>query len=152
MKFSNSKSQCKEGPCTPWINKHTLYSLHSLWFLWTIIFLGNPCYLSNWRMRYVWMNGTMLFLAKYLGFLFNIYIYKMQWLVSSNWKFLPRPKLDFSWSKPSYAVWLCFEFCQTLWPLIRNLAYSHYQDHVHIHSHAILPPLEDSNYFHPLAK
>ena len=40
--------------------------------------------------------------------------------------------------KPSYALCLCFDFCQTLWPLIGNFSYSHDQHHVHIHSHAIL--------------
>ena len=54
-----------------WINLHTFNSLHFLWFLWTFIIIGNPCSLSNWLMWYEWMNGTMLFLAKYLGFLFK---------------------------------------------------------------------------------
>ena len=36
----------------PRTNLHTLYSLHSLKFLWIIIFIGNPCSLSNWLMWY----------------------------------------------------------------------------------------------------
>ena len=55
----------------PWINLHTLYSLHPFYFLWTIIFIGTPCSLSDWIMWYDWMNGTMLFLAKYLKFVFK---------------------------------------------------------------------------------
>ena len=63
------------SPCAlhalPWINLHTLYSLHSFKFLWTYIIIGTPCYLCNWLMWYDWMNGAMLFLAKY--FFKNIY-------------------------------------------------------------------------------
>ena len=36
--------------------------------------------------------------------------------------------------KPSYAVWLCFEFCQNSLTLVRDLSYSHDQDHIHVHS------------------
>ena len=64
----------------PWINLHTTYSLHSFSFLWTYFCIGTPCYLSNWLMWYDWMNGTMLFLAKYLEFLKKNH----QYLVSSN--------------------------------------------------------------------
>ena len=46
------------SPCAlhalPWINLHTLYSLHSFKFLWTYILIGTPCYLSNWLMWYDW--------------------------------------------------------------------------------------------------
>ena len=92
-KISTPNHNAKKGlalHALSWINLHTLYALHSIWFLWTIIIIGNPCYLSNWRMWYDWMNGTMLFLAKYLGFLFKKK--EAQWLVSSKYKFLPRPK------------------------------------------------------------
>ena len=35
-----------------WINLHTLYSLYSFLFLWTFIFIGTPCSLSDWIMWY----------------------------------------------------------------------------------------------------
>ena len=150
-KISTPNQNAKKGlalHALSWINLHTLYSLHSLWFLWTIIFIGNPCYLSNWRMWYDWMNGTMLFLAKYLGFLFKK---KMPWLVSSNYNFLPRPKLDFHDQTLICSLTLLWVLSNSL-TLFRDLSYSHDQDHIHIHSHAILLPLEDSKNSHPLTK
>ena len=37
-------------------------------------------------------------------------------------------------------------FVKLLWPFVRITSYAHGQDHVHIHSHAILLHLEDSKY------
>ena len=50
---------------------HTFYSL--LIFLKTCehLSIGNPFYLSNWRMRYSRMIWLLLILAKYLGFIFT---------------------------------------------------------------------------------
>jgi len=74
-----------------WINLHTLYSSHSFKFLWTYILIGTPCYLNNWLMWYDWMNGTMLFFAKYLGFLLKKIINSLSPQIN---KILPKPKLD----------------------------------------------------------
>ena len=127
-KIFNSKINAKKGLALlalSWINLHTLYSLHSLWFLWTIIIIGNPCYLSNWRMWYNRMNGTMLFLANYLWFLFKNK--KKHNGLSPQFTNSYQGQSQNFMIKPSYAVWLCFEFCQILWPLIRNLSYYHDQ-------------------------
>ena len=40
-------------------------------------------------------------------------------------------------------------FVKLLWPFERIISYAHDQDHVHIHSHAILLHLENSKYIHP---
>ena len=40
-------------------------------------------------------------------------------------------------------------FVKLLWPFERITSYAHDQDHVHVHSHAILLHLEDSKYIHP---
>ena len=41
-------------------------------------------------------------------------------------------------------------FVKLLWPFVRITSYAHDQDHVHVHSHAILLHLEDSKYIpHP---
>ena len=118
----------------PWINLHTPYFLHSFSFLWTYFCIGTPCYLSNWLMWYDWMKGTMLFLAKYLGFLFK----KLKkWLASSNYKFLPGPKLDFHDQTLICSLTLLWVLSNSL-TLVRDLSYSHDQDHVHVHSYAIL--------------
>ena len=37
-------------------------------------------------------------------------------------------------------------FVKLLWPFVRITSYAHDQDHVHVHSHAILLHLEDSKY------
>ena len=37
-------------------------------------------------------------------------------------------------------------FVKFLWPFVRITSYAHDQDHVHVHSHAILLHLEDSKY------
>jgi len=50
------------SPCAlhalPWINLHTLYSSHSFMFLWTSIFIGTPCDLSNWLMCMIGWKET----------------------------------------------------------------------------------------------
>ena len=55
------------------------------------------------------------------------------------WKVFPHMQLVFSLS-----------FVKLLWPFERITSYAHDQDHVHVHSHAILLHLEDSKYIpHP---
>ena len=51
------------------------------------------------------------------------------------WKAFPHMQLVFSLS-----------FVKLLWPIERIISYAHDQDHVHVHSHAILLYLEDSKY------
>ena len=56
-----------------------------------------------------------------------------------DWKVFPHIQLVFSLS-----------FVKLLWPFGRIISYANDQDHVHIHSHAILLHLEDSEYIlHP---
>ena len=125
------------SPCAlhalPWINFYTLYSSHSFLFLWTSIFIGTPCYLSNWLMWYNWMNGTMLFLAKYLGFLFKKKIINS--LSHQINEFLPMPKLDVHAQTFICSLTLLWVLSNSL-TLVRDLSYSHDQDHVHAHSHS----------------
>ena len=54
------------------------------------------------------------------------------------WKAFPHMQLVFSLS-----------FVKLLWPFVRITSYAHDQDHVHVHSHAILLHLEDSKCIHP---
>ena len=51
------------------------------------------------------------------------------------WKAFPHMQLAFSLS-----------FVKLLWPFVRITSYAHDQDHVYVHSHAILLHLEDSKY------
>ena len=122
------------SPCAlhalPWINLHTLYSLHSFKFLWTYILIGTPCYLSNWLMWYDWMNGTMLFLAKYLGFLFKKIINSLSPQIN---EILPKPKLDVHAQTFICSLTLLWVWSNSL-TLVRDLSYTHDQDHVHVHS------------------
>ena len=70
-KFKLNES-CQFTMCTPCTSMNKLaYSLFLAFFLVLVnIYLHrDPCCLSNWLMWYDWMNGTMLFFAKYLGFL-----------------------------------------------------------------------------------
>ena len=52
-------------------------------------------------------------------------------------------------SLSTYVTCLLIELCQIVWPFERIISYAHDQDHVHIHSHAILLHLENSKYIHP---
>ena len=102
----------------PRINLHTLYSLHSFYFLWTIIFTGTPCYLSNWLMWYDWMNGTMLFLAKYLEFVF-----KKKSSIACLLKLMKIPtkaKVRFSCSNLHMQFDFALSFVKILWPLLET--------------------------------
>ena len=117
-----------------WINLHTLYSLHSFKFLWTYILIGTPCYLSNWLMWYNWMNRTMLFLAKYLGFLFKKNCHGLSPQIENSYQ---SQKLDFHAETLICSLTLLWVFSNSL-TLVRDLSYSHDQDHVHVHSHTIL--------------
>ena len=49
-------------------------------------------------------------------------------------------------SLSTYVTCLLIELCQIVWPFERIISYAHDQDHVHVHSHAILLHLEDSKY------
>ena len=57
----------------------------------------------------------------------------MKWLVSSNWKFLPRLKLDFHDQTLICSLTLLWVLSNSL-TLVRDLSYSHDQDHIHVHS------------------
>ena len=50
---------------------------------------------------------------------------------------------------PHMQLVFSLSFVKLLWPFERITSYAHDQDHVHIHSHAILLHLEDSKYIHP---
>ena len=125
-----------QSPCAlhvlPWINLNTLYSLHSFKFLWTYILIGTPCYLSNWLMWYDWMNGTMLFFAKYLGFLFKKIINSLSPQIN---EILPKPKLDVHAQTFLCSLTLLWVWSNSL-TLVRDLSYCHDQDHVHVLSHS----------------
>ena len=144
------------SPCAlhtrSWINLHTLYSLHTFKFLWTYILIGTPCYLSNWLIWYDWMNGTMLFLAKYLRFLFKKNIKSSIACLLKLIKIPTKAKVRFSWSNPHMQFDFALSFVKFFDPG-RNLSYSHDQDHVHVHSHAILLHSKIANIFiHPQNK
>ena len=106
---------------------HTFYSLLKfLKNLWTLI-IGNPFYLSNWRMRYSRMTWLLLISCKVLG----IYFYN----TNSNSMFL-------EWHSNTYQghIWaymtktfhicllLCIEFGQVLWTLLRDVSCSQDQN------------------------
>ena len=60
--------------------------------------------------------------------------------------------MSYKFEKPSLHKQLVFSlsFVKLLWPFVRITSYAHDQDHVHVHSHAILLHLEDSKYIpHP---
>ena len=131
----------------PWIILRTLYSLLSFWFLWTYIFIGTPCYVSNWLVWYDWMNGTTLFFAKYLGFFFK--------KISSIASLLKLMKI------PTRAkVWAS---CKTLCPCSLSLLWALSNSMTHVRNFSYFPwsrsrtrplthyasILEDSKHFHP---
>ena len=60
--------------------------------------------------------------------------------------------MSYKFEKPFLHMQLVFSlsFVKLLWPFVRITSYAHDQDHVHVHSHAILLHLEDSKYIpHP---
>ena len=63
--------------------------------------------------------------------------------------------MSYKFEKPFLHMQLIFSlsFVKLLWPFVRITSYAHDQDHVHVHSHAILLHLEDSKYIpHPSTK
>ena len=59
--------------------------------------------------------------------------------------------MSYKFEKPFLHMQLVFSlsFVKLLWPFERITSYAHDQDHVRVHSHAILLHLEDSKYVHP---
>ena len=60
--------------------------------------------------------------------------------------------MSYKFEKPFLHMQLVFSlsFVKLLWPFVRITSYAHDQDHIHVHSHAILLHLEDSKYIpHP---
>ena len=57
-------------------------------------------------------------------------------------------QMSYKFEKPFLHMQFFFSlsFVKLLWPFVRITSYTHDQDHVHIHSHAILLHLEDSKY------
>jgi hypothetical protein len=92
------------------------------------LFLGTPCHLSYWGMRYSRIReldswcliiGEFYFKKKWMAILL---------LCGKQWPTRDIYRID----KPStYTTCVCIEFGQTLWPLLRNLSCSQDQDHVH---------------------
>ena len=56
--------------------------------------------------------------------------------------------MSYKFEKPFLRMQLVFSLSSVklLWPFVRITSYAHDQDHVHVHSHAILLHLKDSKY------
>ena len=54
--------------------------------------------------------------------------------------------MSYKFEKPFMQLVFSLSFVKLLWPFERITSYAHDQDHVHVHSHAILLHLEDSKY------
>ena len=94
---------------------HTFYSLLKfLKNLWTLI-LGNPFYLSNWRMRYSRMTWHLLVLAKYLALSLQIKT-QISCSLKDIFKYLPRPYIIIHDKTFHICLLHCVEFVQILWP------------------------------------
>ena len=119
---------------------HTFYSL--LIFLKTCehLSVGNPLYLSNWRMRYSRMIWHLLILAKYLGFILQN---KIQITCSLNDIQIPTKAIyDHTWQNlPHICLLLCVEFGQVLWPLLRDVSCSQDQNSRTRHKKTVVPTL-----------
>ena len=95
--------------------------------LWTLI-IGNPFYLSNWRMRYSRMIWHLLISCKVLGIYFlqnkNSNSMFLEWL----FKYLPRPYMIIHDKTFHISLILCVEFGQVLWSLLRDVSCSQDQN------------------------
>ena len=110
-----------------------LRSLHTFYFLLKLLttcehlLVGNPFYLSNWRMRYTRMTWLLLNSWKVLG----IYLQNK----NSNSMFLEWHSNTYQGHIRSYmtktchiCLLLCIEFGQVLWPLLRDVSCSQDQN------------------------
>ena len=97
---------------------HTFYS--SLIFLQTYehLFIGNPFYLSNWRMRYGRMTWLLLISSKVLGIYFTKQNSNSMFL---EWQIPTKAIYDLTWQKPSiyasYFVLSLVKFCDPYWEM-----------------------------------
>ena len=57
--------------------------------------------------------------------------------------------MSYKFEKPFMQLVFSLSFVKLLWPFERITSYTHDQDHVHVHSYAILLHLKDSKYIHP---
>ena len=79
----------------------------------------------------------MLFLAKYLGILFEKKIINCL-SPQINENSYQSQSLSFMQNIMPMQLVYCFELCQILWPMLETFCTSHDQDHVHVHSHTML--------------
>ena len=102
-----------------------------LWYGWKELLWSSP----------TWCLISRVFLYK------NTKINQVPW-----WYEIPiQSHMSYKFEKPFHICnlsshWALSNYCD---PFERITSYAHDQDHVHVHSHAILLHLEDSKYIHP---
>ena len=101
------------------------------------ISLGPHAHLSSWCVWYGLMTWSSLLMFKYLGkFIWKITCKAPLWFS----KVLPKPYDEFSWKAfPHMQLAFSLSFVKLLRPIVRFISYSCDQNHVYVHSHAILP-------------
>ena len=115
------KEPCQPTSCTPcaFMNK-LAYSLFLAFFLVLVnIYFHRDPMLSKWLNNMIWLDEwNHAIPCKVLGISFQ-----KKSSIACLLKLMKIPtkaKVRFFMLKSSYAVWLCFEFCQILWPLLET--------------------------------